>query len=84
MMSAEKLGRCKAGIEGRMETRERLLALKNKTKSEKRLEVFGGLSEAIGMKTYVHGPMDLAKTLKLRFRVGGPGPAKKKGVPVYQ
>ena len=25
------------------------------------------------MKTYVHGPMDYAKTLKLRFRVGDRG-----------
>ena len=24
----------------------------------------------MGMKTYLHGPMDYAKTLKLRFRVG--------------
>ena len=25
---------------------------------------------AVGMKTYFHGPMDYAKRLKLRFRVG--------------
>ena len=25
------------------------------------------------MKTYLHGPMDFAKTLKLRFRLGGLG-----------
>ena len=24
----------------------------------------------IGMATYLHGPMDYAKTMKLRFRVG--------------
>ena len=30
----------------------------------------GGLREDIGMKTYLHGPMDYAKQLKLRFRVG--------------
>ena len=34
------------------------------------LEIYGGFREEIGMKTYVHGPMDSAKTLKLRFRVG--------------
>ena len=28
------------------------------------------LREEIGMKTYSHGPMDYAKTLKLRLRVG--------------
>ena len=27
------------------------------------------------MKTYLHGPMDYAKTLKLSFRVPGRGPA---------
>ena len=33
-------------------------------------EMYGGLREEIGMKTYLNGPMDYAKTLKLRFRVG--------------
>ena len=37
---------------------------------EKHLEIYGGLREGIGMKTYLHGPMDYAKKLKLRFRVG--------------
>ena len=40
MMSAEKFGRCKTEVEGRTEIRERL-ALKNKLKSEKRLEIPG-------------------------------------------
>ena len=31
---------------------------------------YGGLREDIGMKTYLHGLMDYAKNLKLRFRVG--------------
>ena len=34
------------------------------------IEIYGGLREETGMKTYLHGPMDYAKTLKLRFRVG--------------
>ena len=41
----------------------------------------------MGMKTYLHGPMDYAKTLKLQFRVSsrGPGPAKKdKVLPVVR
>ena len=29
-----------------------------------------GLREKVGMKTYLHGPMDYAKKPKLRFRVG--------------
>ena len=46
------------------------LALRNKLKEEKHLEIYGGLREDIGMKKYLHGPMDHAKKLKLRFRVG--------------
>ena len=49
--------------------RERLV-LRNKVKEEKHLEMYGGLRKDIGMKTYLHGPMDYAKKLKLRFRVG--------------
>ena len=29
-----------------------------------------GFREGIGKKTYLHGPVDFAKTLKLRCRVG--------------
>ena len=37
------------------------------------------MREGIGMKSYLHGPMDYAKRLKLRFRVNrGPGPNRKK------
>ena len=68
VISAEKFGRCEAEVEERIERRE-MLALRNKVESEKYLEVYGGLREGIGMKTYLHGP-GLAKTLKLRFRVG--------------
>ena len=39
-------------------------------KEEKHLEIYGGLREGIGMKRLVHGPMDHAKRLKLRFHVG--------------
>ena len=39
-------------------------------KEEKHLGIYGGLREDIGMKTCLHGPMDYAKKLKLRFRVG--------------
>ena len=42
-------------------------------KEEKHSEIYGGLREDIGMKTYLHGPMDYAKKLKLRFRVGDLG-----------
>ena len=36
----------------------------------RKIEIYGGLREEIGMKTCLHGPMDYAKTLKLRFRAG--------------
>ena len=39
-------------------------------KEDKHLEIYGGLREDIGMKTCLHGPMDYAKKLKLRLRVG--------------
>ena len=39
-------------------------------KEEKQLEIYGELREDIRMKTCLHGPMDYAKKLKLRFRVG--------------
>ena len=32
-------------------------------------KIYGGLREDIGVKMYLHGPMDYAKKLKLRFRV---------------
>ena len=73
--------RCKTKVKERTERRERL-ALRNEVQSEKHSEMYGGSSEGTGMKTYLHGLMDFAKTLKLRLRVcRGPGPArKKKGV----
>ena len=37
---------------------------------EEHLKIYGGLREDIGMKTYLHGPMDYAKKLKPRSRVG--------------
>ena len=39
-------------------------------KEVEHLEISRGLREEIGTKTYLHGPKDYAKTLKLRFRVG--------------
>ena len=52
-----------------IEIRENI-AQRNKAKEAEHFEMFGGLREEMGMKTYLHGPMDYAKTLKLRFRVG--------------
>ena len=41
------------------------------------------LREEIGMRTYLHGPMDYVKTLKLQFRVGDLDlPERRKFIPV--
>ena len=56
--------------------------LRNKVESEERLEIYVGLSEEIGMKTYLHGPMDFAKTLKLRLRVGDLDLPERRGIQV--
>ena len=41
-------------------------------KEEDHVEIYGELREELGLKTYLHGPMDYAKTLELRFRAGDP------------
>ena len=80
-MSAGKFGKYKAKAGQRIEIRERL-ALRKKVESEKRLEIHGGIREGIGMKTYLHSPMDFAKTLKLRFRIGDLDMPERRGIPV--
>ena len=64
VLSMEKFGGYKTEGNEIIEERERL-ALRNKVKEEKHLEIYGGLREGIGIKTYLHGPMDYAKKLKL-------------------
>ena len=39
-------------------------------KEEQHSEIYERLREDIGMNMYLHGPMDYAKKLKLRFRIG--------------
>ena len=50
--------------------RRKRLGLKKKVEGGEHLEICGRLREEIGVKTYLHGPMDYAKTPKLRFRLG--------------
>ena len=71
LMSAGKLGRYNA------ERRERL-ALRNKVNSKKHLEMYGGLSIGLGMKTYLHGPKDSGENAETAISCRGPGPARKK------
>ena len=69
LLSIEKFGGYKPDVKNNKKKGE---ASTNKVKEEKHLEISGGLREDIGIKTYWHGPMNYAKTLKLRFRVGDP------------
>ena len=39
-----------------------------------------GLREDIGMKTYLHGPMDYAKKAETAIACRGPGPTRKKEI----
>ena len=39
-------------------------------KEEEHWKICDGLREEIGIKTYLHDPVDYAKTLKLLFRMG--------------
>ena len=68
VLSVEKFSGYNTEAKEKIEQRERL-ALRNNVK-EKHSEVYGGLREDTGMKTCPHGPMDYAKKLNLRFRVG--------------
>ena len=52
-----------------IERKERL-ALRNKVQSDEHLELYGRLSLGIGTKTWLHCPLDFAKTLKLPSRAG--------------
>ena len=68
-LGGEQFGGYKAEVKDVTQESERL-ALRKKVKEEKNYETYRGLREDIGMKTYMHGPMDYSKKLKLRFRVG--------------
>ena len=46
--------------------------------------MYGGLREEMGMKTCLHGPMDYAKTLKLRFLVGDLDLREIRDIPVVE
>ena len=69
VVSAEIFGGYKTAVKERIEERERQ-TLRNTAKEKEHLDIHGGLREDIRMKTYLHGPMDYAKKLKLPFRVG--------------
>ena len=68
VMPGGKFGKYKAKVEESVERRERL-ALRNTVESGKDVDIHGGLGEGIGMTMCLHGPVGLATTLKLRFRV---------------
>ena len=59
-----------------------MLALRNKVEGEKHLEIYGGLREDMGKKTYLHGPIDYAKKLKLRICVRDLDLPERRDIPV--
>ena len=63
-MSIEDGGEYKTKIGDMIELRENK-ALRQKVDEEEHLKIYGGLREGRGMKTYLHGPIDHAKNLKL-------------------
>ena len=69
VLSIDKFSGYKTEVKEIIEERERPV-LRSKVKEQKHLDIYGGLREDVGMKTYLHGPMDYAKKMKLRFRVG--------------
>ena len=70
IMSIEDGEEYKTKVSDMMEIRDKK-ALRQKVDEEEDLMIYGGLREGIGMKTYyLHGPIDYAKTLELRFRIG--------------
>ena len=81
MLSIEKFAGYKTEVKERPEIGE-MLALRNKVKEAEHSEFYGGLRDEMGMKTYLHGPMDYVKTLKLRLRVGDLDLPEKRGMPI--
>ena len=69
MLSIGESAGYKTKVRDMIEIREKG-ALRCKVDKEEHLKIYGGLKEGIGMKEYLHGPLDAAKNLKLRFRVG--------------
>jgi len=69
ILSTDEGAGYKAKVRDMIEIREKG-ALRRKVDEEEHLEIYGWLGEGIGMKSYLHGPMDAAKNMKLRFRVG--------------
>ena len=69
LMSIEDVGEYKKKIDEMIALRE-MKSLKQKVDEEDHLKIYGGLKEGLGMKTYLHGPLDYSKNLKLRFRIG--------------
>ena len=70
IISIEDVGEYKTKVSDMIEIRQ-MKSLRQKVEEEEHLKIYGGLREGIVMKTYLHGPLDYAKNLKLRFRIIG-------------
>ena len=84
IMSIEDVGEYKTKVDDMIELRE-MKSPRQKVEEEEHLKIYGGLREGIGMKTYLHGPLDYAKNLKLLFRIGDLDlPERIRGIPVVE
>ena len=85
ILSVEKFGGYKTEVKETIEIWE-MLALRSKVKEEEHLRDLRGVKTgyAVGMKTYLRGPMDYAETLKLRFRVGDLDLPERRDIPVVE
>ncbi|CAB1113164.1 unnamed protein product [Ectocarpus sp. CCAP 1310/34] len=70
-LDTEGFGGFKKKVKEMLKSREEA-TLRKKVRSEDHLEIYGKLKEGIGMKSYLDGPMDYTKKLKLQFRVTCP------------
>ena len=81
-LSWEKITKGRAGIRWDNVVEKKLKDLGGDQGEVLSIEIFGVLKEDIGMETYLHGPMDNAKKLKLRFRVGDLDLPERRDIPV--
>ena len=81
LLSIEKFSGYETEVKEIIQEREGL-ALRNRVKEERLVEIYGGLREDIGMKTLLHGPMDYAKKLNLRVPPGDLDVRERGDIPV--
>lgn len=65
------------------EQKDRRTSAKKEVDDKEHPKIHGGVEEGIGIETHLNGPMDYARKLKLRLRVGDPDlPGRKRDMPI--